>query len=116
MLDIAGERLREGRLLTTPPGYEERLLSGVANGALRSAQACARFLPSAATSVDIMFGVDSDGRVREAVPAQVGELSGCIAGQFASVSLAGVKLPITTRAKLRLVFAPASADGGAMPR
>jgi hypothetical protein len=114
-LNIPGERLREGRLLTDPPGLEERLLSALANASFASARSCAQNLPASAANANVTFAVEVSGRVRDAAVATGGDLlSACIARQLGSKTLAGVKLTTKTGAKLQLVFAAATVDGGAI--
>jgi hypothetical protein len=100
-------------MLTSPAGFEEQILPGLANQSLAASRVCARSLPVTATNAGLAFSVTAEGRLGEVFATRPGDLlSACIARQLTNTNLAGLKLPAKTGVKLQLLFGPAVADGG----
>lgn len=107
-LDLPGEPLRGGRLVTTPPGREELLVPALPEASRRWARGCAgdtMALPREGLSIELKLSLAADGAIRSAQGSESG-LASCLAAQAGKDRLAPVHLPSESAVSVVLLFAP----------
>ena len=115
-LDLPGERLQGGQVVTEPGGREEMLLPALAQATRDWAQACAQNDVGKDQLVNLTLGLSSNGAVSKAEPAVESGLAKCLAAQAARRQLAAVTLPGDTLVRVLLTFAAAPAPANQPPK
>ena len=115
-LDLPGERLQGGKVVTEPGGREEMLLPALAQATRTWAQACAQTDADKDQLVNLTLGLSPNGAVSKAEPAGESGLAKCLAAQAAQCQLAPVTLPGDTVARVLLTFAAAPAPANQPPK
>jgi len=113
-LDLPGERLQGGKVVTEPGGREEILLPALAQATRTWAQACAQTDAGKDQLVKLTLGLSPNGAVSKADPAGTSGLAKCLA-QAAQRQLVPVTLPGDTVAHVQLAFAAAPAPANEPP-
>jgi hypothetical protein len=89
--DFPGEPVRGGRLLTTPPGHEEKILSEIATAVRAWAKGCPRPRSSSRTSVSFRLGLSAEGSLHGIDGAGDDPFAKCLIGKARGQAAIGAR-------------------------